>query len=318
MGLHFDTLQHRSVTACYNRRMGEHANFDDAARFIGALTGEDGWRAPMFFQTFDDSPEKKPSLARTFIGTLRDHGSALSRLNRAGACVAVAINALRGSRRLLEAVVAIRALFIDCDGPRVRRLALPTSITVESRAGRHYYWLLLEPAAPETFADAQRQLAAFYGTDGMVCDATRVMRLPGFDHCKTGRFRVGLVRADASLRYSLHDILRSHQTAVVPDRVVLAEGPAEPQNHAVRAFRRWAAAAPRLEGARNATAYVMASEGLREGVALPIVRQEVRAYCLAAGIPDEADAVLRSARRRVFNTGAHGGLPSLAPRQSKA
>ncbi|MEA2328854.1 MAG: hypothetical protein QOE68_3813 [Thermoanaerobaculia bacterium] len=245
--------------------MGEHANFDDAARFIGTLTGEDGWRAPMFFQTFDDSPDKKPFLARTFIGTLRDHGSALSRLNRDGACVAVAINALRGSRRILEAVVAIRALFIDCDGPRVRRLALPTSITVESHAGRHYYWLLREPAAPDTFADAQRQLAAFYGTDGMVCDATRVMRLPGFDHCKTERFRVGLVRADAALRYPMNDILRVHHTDVVPDRAVLAEGPAEAQNGAVRAFRRWAAAAPRLEGARNATAFVMARRAFAQG-----------------------------------------------------
>ncbi len=279
--------------------MGEHANFDDAARFIGTLTGEDGWRAPMFFQTFDDSPEKKPRLARTFIGTLRDHGSALSRLNRDGACVAVAINALRGRRRLLEAVVAVRALFIDCDGPRARRLALPTSITVESRAGRHYYWLLLEPAAPDTFADAQRQLAAFYGTDGMVCDATRVMRLPGFDHCKSGRFRVGLVRADAALRYPLRDILRSHQTGVVPDRTVLAEGPAEPQNSAVRAFRRWAAAAPRLEGARNATAFVMASEGFRSGISASEVAHQVRAYCESAGIEREAEGVLRSAARRV-------------------
>lgn len=279
--------------------MGEHANLDDAARFIGTLTGEDGWRAPMFFQTFDDSPEKKPRLVRAFIGTLRDHGSTLSRLNRDGACVAVAINALRGSRRILEAVVGIRALFIDCDGPRVRRLALPTSITVESRAGRHYYWLLLEPAAPDTFADAQRQLAAFYGTDGMVCDATRVMRLPGFDHCKTGRFRVGLVSADAALRYALHDILRLHQTGVVPDRVVLAEGPAEPQNGAVRAFRRWAAAAPRLEGARNATAFAMAAEGFRSGMPLAAVAYEVRSYCERAGIPREANAVLRSAARHV-------------------
>jgi hypothetical protein len=279
--------------------MGEHANFDDAARFIGTLTGEDGWRVPMFFQTFDDSPEKKPRLARVFIGTLRDHGSALSRLNRDGACVAVAINALRGSRRILEAVVAVRALFIDCDGPRARRLALPTSITVESRAGRHYYWLLLEPAALDTFADAQRQLAAFYGTDGMVCDATRVMRLPGFDHCKAERFRVGLMRADAALRYPLHDILRLHQTGDVPDRTVLAEGPAEAQNGAVRAFRRWAAAAPRLEGARNATAFVMASEGFRSGISPSEVAHRVRAYCESVGIEREAEGVLRSAARHV-------------------
>jgi hypothetical protein len=274
-------------------------NIDEAVLFITALAGDDGWRAPIFFQTFDDSPEKNARLARTFSGALRDHAAALSRLNRDGACVAVAINPLRGGRRLLEEVVAVRALFIDCDGPRARPLALPTSITVESRAGRHYYWLLREPAAPADFAGAQRQLAAFYGTDGMVCDATRVMRLPGFDHCKTGRFRVRLVRADAALRYPLGDILGAHPIERAADLAGVTECPPEPQNEALHAFRRWAAAAPRLQGARNATAFAMAAEGLRSGVPPAIVAHQVRGYCERAGIPREADAVLRSAARHV-------------------
>lgn len=273
-------------------------DFDEAARFISALTGENGWTARGFFQTFDDGPEKLSSRARTFVGTLRQHADALSRLNREGACVAVAINPLRGRRRLLEEVTHIRALFIDCDGPRRQPLVLPTSVTVRSRAGHHHYWLLRDPAAPHLFASAQRQLASYYGTDAMVCDPTRVMRLPGFDHCKGARFRVRLLRADPEITYDLAELLKAHP---VPEGGVIA--PAEllgkPQNGAADAFRRWAAVAPRLVGVRNATAFAMAAEGFRSGLDPALVDAEVRSYCGHAGIPREADAILRSAARYV-------------------
>lgn len=272
---------------------------DQAVQFIAALVGEDGWRAQMFFQTFDDGPEKKRDLACTFVGSLREHGSALSRLNREGACIAVAINGLRGRRRLLEEVVDVRSLFIDCDGPRLEPLVLPTSITVESRAGRHYYWLLRIPSPPRLFAGAQRQLAEFYGSDAMVCDATRVMRLPGFDHRKESLFRVRLVRADPAIRYSIDEILAAHPVERRGGLNSDAESHAEPQNEAVRAFRAWAAAAPRLQGARNATAFAMAAEGFRSAIPPAAVAREVRAYCERAGIAPEANAVLRSAARHV-------------------
>lgn len=273
-------------------------DFDEAARFIGAITGENGWTARAFFQTFDDRPEKLPSRARSFVGTLRQHADALSRLNREGACVAVAINPLRGRRRLLEEVTHIRALFIDCDGPRRQPLACATSISVASRAGHHHYWLLRDPAQPHVFSAAQRQLASYYGTDGMVCDPTRVMRLPGFDHCKGARFRVRLLRADPVLTYDLAELLMAHP---IPEGevVVRPEPVVKPQNRAADAFRRWAAVAPRLVGVRNATAFAMAAEGFRSGLDPALVEAEVRFYCGRVGIPREADAILRSAVRYV-------------------
>jgi hypothetical protein len=271
-------------------------NLSEAAEFIAALAGVSGWDAEIFFQTFDDGPQKLAHRARTFVGTLTEHAAALSRLNRSGACVAVAINPLRGPRRRIEEVTHVRALFIDCDGPRRQPLALPTSITVRSRAGHHHYWLLRDPAAPHLFANAQRQLASYYGTDSMVCDLTRVMRLPGFDHCKGARFRVRLLRADPALMYDLDEILRAHP---VPEGRVIAPAkpPIKPPNGAADAFRRWAAVAPRLVGARNATAFAMAVEGFRLGLDQREVATEVRSYCERAGIPREAEALLRSAAR---------------------
>jgi hypothetical protein len=271
---------------------------DQAAVFIAALAGADGWLCPVLFQTFDDRPNKRPALSRVVAGPLRTCAPELRRLNRDGACIAVAINELRGSRRLASEVCGLRALFIDCDAELAQPLALPPSISVRSKNGPHRYWLL-QPGEPVSlFAAAQRQLAAFYGADPMVCDPSRVMRLPGFLHQKGDPFRVQLTAADSGRRYSMREVLLPHEgiPAAAPSVSPSQGRQAAPET--VNAFRRWAAAAPRHEGTRNATAFVMAAEGLKTGVPTTVVEGEVRAYCDRAGIAAEAGPVLRSARRR--------------------
>jgi RepB DNA-primase from phage plasmid len=273
-------------------------DLDQAAAFLAALTGSDGWMTPALFQTYDDRPEKRPWLSRLLVGTLRSRAPELRRLNAEGACVAVAVNVLRGTRRRACEVTALRALFVDCDTELVRPLALPPSISVTSKNGPHHYWLLHGDEPVALFAAAQRQLAAFYSADPLVCDPSRVMRLPGFLHQKGAPFLVQLADADPTRRYALRDILHPHAGGGGISAVAPPTRSRSPSPEAVRAFRRWAAAAPRIEGARNVTAFVMAAEGLKSGVPEGVVTAEVRAYCDRAGIADEAAAVLRSARRR--------------------
>lgn len=274
-------------------------DLEQTAAFLAALTGSDGWTTSALFQTYDDRPKKRPWLSRVLVGTLRSHAPELGRLNAEGACVAVAVNVLRGTRRRACEVTALRALFVDCDTELVRPLALPPSISVTSKNGPHHYWLLQAGEPVALFAAAQRQLAAFYGADPLVCDPSRVMRLPGFLHQKGAPFLVQLGGADPTRRYTMRDILHPHEgdvgtSAIAPP----ARSTRTLSPEAVRAFRRWAAAAPRIEGTRNVTAFVMAAEGLKTGVPEGVVTAEVRAYCNRAGIPDEAAVVLRSARRR--------------------
>lgn len=273
-------------------------DLDSAAAFLTCLTGTDGWRASVFFQTFDDRPEKRPALARVRVGSLRTHASELRRLNRDGACVAIAINELRGARRLASRVRALRALFIDCDAALTRPLALAPSISVASRNGPHHYWLLHPGEPVSLFAAAQRQLAAFYGSDPMVSDPSRVMRVPGFLHQKAEPFVVQLAAATTDRRYTLRNALAPHD-GVIAGAIHQQRGSGGTASaESVRAFRAWAAAAPRYNGTRNTTAFVMAAEGLKTDVPMAIVEDEVRAYCDRAGIAEEAAAVLRSARRR--------------------
>jgi hypothetical protein len=272
---------------------------DHAARFIGALTGDDdGSELPVVFQTFDDGPAKRRWLGRVLAGSLTQHADELRWLNARGACVAVAVNVLRGTWRRACEVTALRALFVDCDTELVRPLALPPSISVTSKNGPHHYWLLHAGEPVALFAAAQRKLAAFYGADPLVCDPSRVMRLPGFLHQKAAPFLVQLAGADPARRYALRDILHRHAGGGGISSIAVPTRSDAPAPGAVQAFRRWAAAAPRIKGARNVTAFVMAAEGLKTGVPEEAVTAEVRAYCDRAGIPDEATAVIRSARRR--------------------
>jgi Protein of unknown function (DUF3987)/RepB DNA-primase N-terminal domain len=57
-------------------------------------------------------------------------------------------------------------------------------IVVESSRGHfHVYWRVSDVELDQ-FADLQKALAARFGGDPAVCDLPRVMRLPGFYHCK--------------------------------------------------------------------------------------------------------------------------------------
>ena len=161
-------------------------NLDEARRFLDALApGEQ-----VTFQTFDDTPAKRPMLAHTRHGTLEEHADFLARMNAKGAGVFVTVNATDGKGRKLGNVTRPRALFADFDHPapdtleRLRADALPPSIVVESSAGKlHAYWPsdALELAA---FKALQQRVASTWGSDPSVCDLPRVMRLPGFLHQK--------------------------------------------------------------------------------------------------------------------------------------
>jgi hypothetical protein len=51
-------------------------------------------------------------------------------------------------------------------------------------------------------------------------------------------------------------------------------------------------------GRRNTTAYSIAAEGFRRGLAASDVERVVSTFCWRAGIPAEATAILASAARR--------------------
>ena len=171
---------------------------------------------PVTFQTFSDREElkvKRPGKkdydpnARILHGDLAEHKPALERLNTGGAGVYVMVNAGDGQGRTAKNVQRIRALFIDTDGaPYPADLPLEPHLVVQSSPGRwHLYWLV-DGVLLESFSTLQEKLAEHYGTDPSIKDLPRVMRLPGFYHCKAEPVMVELLQTNDAPPYSPLDI----------------------------------------------------------------------------------------------------------------
>ena len=202
---------------------------DSAARFLSALTGETD--PVVTFQVFRDH-KGGGSRATIFHGTLGQHWERLVALNLDGLGVFVLINKGDLKGRTGENVVGLRALFIDDDpkdGSEPVRFngqgkapfsALAPSITVQSKNGQHHYWCLVDGEPKEQFTPAQVALSSHFGTDPVVKDLPRVMRVPGFLHMKdpADPFLVTLVQAEAE-RFTVREILEAYPPRTPPPAV---------------------------------------------------------------------------------------------------
>ena len=164
------------------------ADFAQAEAFLLALDANaEHWT----FQTFDDTQAKRSELAHTLHGTLQEHAPQLARLNQQGAGVFVTVNEVpKGSPRSAKNVTRVRSVFADFDDDArdndaaIKDAKIPPSIIVQSSPGkRHAYWLTSD-VSPEAFTPIQCAIIDKLKSDKVIKDLSRVMRLPGFWHCK--------------------------------------------------------------------------------------------------------------------------------------
>lgn len=270
-------------------------DLDAAMTYLAALDPSDD---RFTFQYFRDT-ERSDVRPRHSHTRLVDVADMLAKMNAAGAGIFVTVNRTDGRGRSAANVTALRSVFIDCDRPRARSLALPPSMSVQTSPMRgHHYWLLAPGEPLDAFRGAQEALADYYNTDATVTDLCRVLRLPGFRNMKHEPFPVRLVRCNAAKRYTIAEILAAHGIEAVrtgdgctPPRTIRNRSCAE------IAYRRWTRQAPLTVGHRNRVAFRLAVEGFQAGLDPDAIVREVQAYCERAGIVAEAAAVLRSARR---------------------
>ena len=150
-------------------------------------------------QTFDDSNPKRGGLAQVMHGTFDDLAPHLVDLNRQGAGVYWMVNQGNGGGRKTENVVRVRALFLDLDGAPlgpVLAAAVEPHAVIETSPGKwHVYWPVRD-CRPDQFKAAQQALALRFGGDMSVCDLPRVLRVPGFLHCKGEPFVTRIERLE--------------------------------------------------------------------------------------------------------------------------
>ncbi len=190
------------------RRNQNHAH---AALYIEALTGARD--TPMTWCLLHD---KKITGMRPYnlYGSLNELAPRLKALNKGGYGVFLAVNEVAPKARRTQAnVTALRALFVESDQGEMRAPSLPPSFSVQSARGRHVYWKLGQGEAIGLFSESQKHLAAYFGSDPVVHDLPRLMRVPGFLHQKGEPFVVTF-HAGSGEEYSISDVLNAHPVAV--------------------------------------------------------------------------------------------------------
>lgn len=188
-----------------------------AVRFLDFIApGE-----PLTFQTFDDTPAKRRSLATIRHGHITNCERALLDINARGAGVFWMVNRGDGQGRAAANVKGIRALFLDLDGAPLQPVleTIEPHAVVESSPGKwHAYWRVSD-CPPARFKGAQQALARRFGGDPSVCDLPRVLRVPGFVHRKAEPFVSRIERLSAMEPYAFDALVRGLHLDPVSDAV---------------------------------------------------------------------------------------------------
>jgi len=161
------------------------------------------------FQTFDDNRERKNE---NFEKQQRDPFAKiihrkwnwrtkklLENLNEQGAGIHVALHRTDLKGRKNENIVSLRCFVIDCDDVEIdeSKFAIEPNIIVQSKSGKHYYWLVDPKTELSLFKPVQIALSRKFGVDEQVCKLSQTLRIPGFNHCKQEpHFHVELLRAE--------------------------------------------------------------------------------------------------------------------------
>lgn len=178
-------------------------DLDQAAKFLRALDPDPATR--FLFVTVDDNGERDAvCLREQHLGTLDQWAEDLTELNERGAGVYVTVNRTVQTRirRRREDVTAVRSIFLDLDGsplePVLGHHVKPHAI-VETSPGRYHSYWFTDDVPLDQFTAIQLALAEKFGGDPSVQDLPRIMRLPGFYHCKRDPYLVRIVSLDTDL-----------------------------------------------------------------------------------------------------------------------
>lgn len=197
---------------------------DDTITFLGMFAER------TTFQTFDDSKQNRPALAKIRTGTLAKHQDELKALNDQGAGVFFMVNEGDGNGRKANNVQRVTASFIDMDGTPLSSLdesPLKPHIIVESSPSKfHAYWII-KGAPLDTFSSIQKQLAAKFDSDPSVNDLPRVMRVPGFNHVKDpdNPFETEILALNTQPPFEYEDFITTMGVKATPDQTPTQKKP---------------------------------------------------------------------------------------------
>ena len=111
-----------------------------------------------------------------------------------------------------ENITRINAQFVEMDKAsfeeqqkRIDAFPLPPSMIIKTRKSLHTYWFVKDGDVAR-FRNIQKQLVKHFEGDPMCVNESRVMRLPGFNHCKQEPIKVSCILFHPERRYTQQQI----------------------------------------------------------------------------------------------------------------
>lgn len=105
-------------------------------------------------------------------------------------------------------ITRVNAVFVENDNlsiedqiDQLTKFPLPPSLMVKTAKSVHAYWLTTDVSVPE-FRAYQRRLITQFDGDTSCVNESRVLRLPGFNHCKGSPVMVECIKFSPELRYT--------------------------------------------------------------------------------------------------------------------
>ena len=184
--------------------MKDSANLNHSRAFLKML---DPQAEAFCFRVLPEAPSCNAQPIKLHA-TLEAKARTLEKQNQQGCGVFVVIN--QGGHDKAS-ITQIRALFADTDGaslePILNQPCKPHMV-IESSPGRwHAYWVIEPSTQLDLFPLLQAAIAQRFETDTAVKDLPRLMRLPGFYHCKSTRFLSKFVKINPGLpRYQITEL----------------------------------------------------------------------------------------------------------------
>lgn len=228
----------------------------DAIDFVNCMApGERLW-----WQTYDDKPEKNKTLSHTFAGTLSEAWQRIGALQARGAGVCWTVSATSNGRKK-EDFRAARAAWVDIDRPELPEFRVDPTAIVRTGKGHHAYWLIDGECSGEDLEQLNKAIAAAHDGDGKAVDRVRCLRLPGTLHQKGEPVLVRLEACNPDNSYALEELQAAYSPApVLPSATRLPDAPALAPGETTPYGRRGleaecAALAMEPEGGRNARAF---------------------------------------------------------------
>lgn len=126
-------------------------------------------------------------------------------------------------------ITRINAQFMECDElsmeeqlRQIEAFPLPPSLIVKTRKSLHTYWLIKDGDVA-AFRRIQKRLAAQFGGDRTCVNESRVLRLPGFYHCKEEPVEVACIHFHPELRYTQAEL--EQHLPQLPEEPAVPAGP---------------------------------------------------------------------------------------------